>query len=161
MGVVGIIPLVDLVLQNFVIKKDAAKTVGEIFGIDVKFIDEENAKNEKKTKEVNLNYINKIVEDRILDDSTEYKVQETAPVQKAASSSQSAAAASSSNILCRLASIGLLGFEIILDVGLGAYLTHKFCEELLDKFVDYYKNNADKLSNSYKKAADYFLMNEN
>ena len=111
MGVVGIIPLVDLVLQNFVIKKDAAKTVGEIFGIDVKFIDEENAKNEKKTKEVNLNYINKIVEERILDESTEYKVQETAPVQKAASSSQSAAAASSSNILCRLASIGLLGLQ--------------------------------------------------
>ena len=94
-------------------------------------------------------------------------VQATAAVQKAASASQSAAAtaqsaaaaASSSTSLCRFAGIGFLGFGIVLGVGLGGYFTHKFCEELLDKFVDYYKNNADKLSNSYKKAADYFLMN--
>ena len=263
-GAVGVIPFVDLVLQKYLIKKDAVKTVGEIFGIDVTFIDEENAKNEKKKKEDNLNYINEIDGESILEESTEFKignsvkylaetgahasggisfvsasasalnaanlsvkatqlgaraaqlgaratqltakatqraaeaaseaqnmniflkfwysvtettsaaskmaasagVQATAAVQKAASASQSAAAAaqsaaaaSSSTTLCRFAGVGFLGLGIVLGVGLGGYFTHKFCEELLDKFVDYYKNNADKLSNSYKKAADYFLMN--
>lgn len=40
-GLVGFIPIVDFVLQKFVIKANAIKKVGEIFGIDVKFIDEE------------------------------------------------------------------------------------------------------------------------
>ena len=39
-GIVGIIPGVDWALQKFVIKKGAAKKLGEIYGIDVKFLDE-------------------------------------------------------------------------------------------------------------------------
>ena len=35
-------PLADLALQKFVIKKNAMKKVGEIFGFDSEFIDEEN-----------------------------------------------------------------------------------------------------------------------
>ena len=46
-GIVGIIPFVDWALQKFVIKDNAVKKVGRIFGIDVKFIDEETEKNEK------------------------------------------------------------------------------------------------------------------
>ena len=58
--------------------------------------------------------------------------------------------------------IGFIGIGIILGVGLGAYSTNKFCEEILDKFVDYYKINADIILNSYKNAANYFLEdNEN
>ena len=44
----------------------------------------------------------------------------------------------------------------IMGIGLGGYFTHKFCEKLLDKFVEYYKNNAEKMSNSYEYAAKYF-----
>ena len=44
----------------------------------------------------------------------------------------------------------------IVGIGLGGYFTHKFCEDLLDEFVNYYKNNADKISNSYENAAKYF-----
>lgn len=39
-GVVGIIPGVDWLLQKFVIKKNAAKKVGRIYGIDVRFLGE-------------------------------------------------------------------------------------------------------------------------
>ena len=61
--------------------------------------------------------------------------------------------------LCTLGGIGGLAFGCILGIVLGGYFTHKFCEELLDQFVDYYKNNADKVVNSYKNAAEYFLKN--
>ena len=41
---------------------------------------------------------------------------------------------------------------------MGGYATHKFCEETLDKFVEYFKKNADKIKNSYQEAAEYFLQ---
>ena len=41
-------------------------------------------------------------------------------------------------------------------IGLGGYFTHKFCEDLLDEFVEYYKKNAEKMSNSYEYAVNYF-----
>ena len=48
-GVVGIIPGLDWLLQKFVIKKNAAKKVGGIYGIDVRFLDEkDNNKNVNK-----------------------------------------------------------------------------------------------------------------
>ena len=43
-GVVGILPGIDWVLQKFVVKKNAAKKLGQLFGIDVRFI-EDNSKN--------------------------------------------------------------------------------------------------------------------
>ena len=44
----------------------------------------------------------------------------------------------------------------LIGVALGGYLTHKFCEELLDKYVEYYKKNCRKIQNSYIEAAEYF-----
>ena len=52
--------------------------------------------------------------------------------------------------------IGFLGIGSILGVVMGEYFTYTFCEELLDKFFDYYKNNADKVVNSYKNSEYYF-----
>ena len=40
-SVVGILPGVDWALQKFVIKKNAAKKVGRIFGVDIKFVKEQ------------------------------------------------------------------------------------------------------------------------
>ena len=51
-GAVGIIPFADWALQKFVIKKNALKKVGQIFGIDVKFIDED-IESQKKLKIMN------------------------------------------------------------------------------------------------------------
>ena len=71
-GVVGVIPIVDWVVQKFVIKKEALKQVGEIFGIDMKFIEEENAKKEiKKEKDNYLNYINEIDGEKELEESSD------------------------------------------------------------------------------------------
>jgi len=42
-------------------------------------------------------------------------------------------------------------------VALGGYFTHKYCEELIDKFEDYYIKNAEKIGNSYKQAAEFLL----
>ena len=50
----------------------------------------------------------------------------------------------------------LLG--IALGVGCGAYSIHKFCEENLDKFVEYYKKNSNKIKNSLEEATNYFLI---
>ena len=54
-------------------------------------------------------------------------------------------------------SFGFFGIGIALGFGFGVYTTYKFCEEILDKFVDYYKKNHDNIKNSYKEAAEYFL----
>lgn len=58
-------PGVDWLLQKFVVKKNAAKKLGQLFGIDVRFI-EDNSKN-KRAEEKNPikkpEYITKGVED--------------------------------------------------------------------------------------------------
>ena len=50
-GVVGLIPFGDILIQKFIIKKDAIKKAGQIFGIEAKFIDEEKAKEKKIIEE--------------------------------------------------------------------------------------------------------------
>ena len=87
---VGIIPGVDWALQRFVIKKNAAKKVGQIYGIDIKYVneakkDEKDKKEEKKNinkekpeyipKSVDLEHLDlEIEEEKLLNESTEYKV---------------------------------------------------------------------------------------
>ena len=46
----------------------------------------------------------------------------------------------------------------IFGASAGAYLTHQYCEELIDKFESYYKSNALKIANSYKQAIQYLLI---
>ena len=76
---------------------------------------------------------------------------------KAASANASAAESALAGTIGKYASYGFFGVGAILGVGCGAYSTHKFCEETLDKFVEYFKKNSDKIKNSYKEAAEYFL----
>ena len=44
----GIVAFGDFFLQKFVIRKDALKKAGQIFGIEAKFVDEDNAKEKEK-----------------------------------------------------------------------------------------------------------------
>ena len=76
---------------------------------------------------------------------------------KAASAEVAAAESAVAGTIGKCVSYGLIGVGSILGVGCGAYFTHKFCEETLDKFVEYFKNNSDKIKNTYKEAAEYFL----
>ena len=46
---------------------------------------------------------------------------------------------------------------VLVGIGFSYYDLNTFSEELLDQFVDYYKNNSDKIKDSYEEAANYFL----
>ena len=47
------------------------------------------------------------------------------------------------------------GIGTIIGIASGAYFTHKYCESILDKYVEYYKKNVTKIENSYKEAISY------
>ena len=240
---VGIIPIADWVIQKYIIKENAIKKVGEIFGIDAKFVDEENEREKKLQKEnedkiyytipglddeTNNSYV---IGNKLTNESSEYKVIKTVEctvktndyasgivaanfainstarvgqltaeaAQYSAQAAQltqkvnnmsifakfldlftnagsemvkqaadygykatlkeaAAAQAATAGTLGRFASYGLFGFGIVMGVGIGGYSTYKFCEETLDKFVEYFKKNSDKIKNSYQEAAEYFLQ---
>jgi hypothetical protein len=46
--------------------------------------------------------------------------------------------------------------SIIIGVAAGGYFTHQFCEEKINQFVEYYKENANNIQCSYDKAISYF-----
>ena len=192
-GVVGIIPGIDWVLQKFVIKKNAAKKVGRIFGIDVKFVDEyqnktkikENIDKKKKigkkeneieeiiNSNIDKNALNLEIEgDNLTYESNQYKIGNSIKVTTEAGAyigsgvslgsgiarASAEAAVETATLGLKLVGSGLIIGGVILGVGLGGYFTNKYCEELLDKFVKFYKNNAQRIDNSYQKAANYFLL---
>ena len=53
--------------------------------------------------------------------------------------------------------VNFFGVGTVISVGIGAYCTHNFCKDLINKFAEYYKNNAEKITNSYKEALSYFI----
>ena len=52
--------------------------------------------------------------------------------------------------------LNFFGIGSIIGVACGGYFTHKYCEELINKFVEYFRNNAQKIENSYEIALSYF-----
>ena len=52
--------------------------------------------------------------------------------------------------------LSFFGIGSIIGVACGGYFTHKYCEELINKFVEYFRNNAQKIENSYEIALSYF-----
>jgi hypothetical protein len=247
-ALVGAIPFVDWYFQKFIINKNAVKKVGELFGIDAKFIDEDNKREIKlQTKKENTIYYTIPDLDPGLDDkinnpyvvgdeltkqsdeyiygkaaectistggytggialfnfglnssakagqlvmeSTQYTTQaaqltekinnmgyiaklfdfitktgskmtkEAAELgSKAVSTNAASVEAATKGCLCKSFGgvlAGVVGFG--LGVGMGLYATHQFCEETIDKFVEYFKKNVDKINNSYIEAAEYFLQ---
>jgi GTP-binding protein EngB required for normal cell division len=187
-GVVGIIPGIDWILQKFVVKKNAAKKLGQLFGIDVKFVEEEN-KTKKEIKKPE--YITPSIDDEqfslkgeeLTKESSTYKVGNSVKVtseagayigggtaistgiaRTAATVAETGSGAATSTVVgfgtTTLKVVGTVAFIVgaLFGVGLGGYFTHKYCEELLDKFVEYYKKNAEKIGLSYQKAEEYFKV---
>ena len=184
-GVVGIIPGVDWLLQKFVIKKNAAKKVGRIYGIDVKFLGEkENNKNVKKfrpeyiTASMDAEQLKMEVKgEELIKETTAYTVGNSFKITGEAATyigggaavgttilrltvtvgeSASGAAATATTAAVGIGSTtlkvvgaGLFVLGAAVGIGLGTYFTHKYCEELIDKFEEYYKANAQKIGNSY------------
>ena len=261
----GIVPFGDLLLQKFVIRKDALRKAGQIFGIEAKFVDEDNAKEKEKEKkkiqeikeepkiigkenkeenEIKIEGVNIISDyfdepkksenkrnednniennkepdyiqpgidkkkltttvegEDLMKDSTQNKIskivggsiQATVIAKEADNvskiinhSSQIAEIMSKTKQFTAISRSGLgyisdidayfqvldeadqlraagsgaslfkfFGIGTIIGIGLGAYCTHRFCENLLDKLADYYRKNAGKITNSYEKALSYF-----
>ena len=240
---VGIIPFADWAIQKFIIKENAVKKVGEIFGIDAKFIDEENEREMKLqkntenqiyyttpglddqsnnsyvignelTKESNGYKFGKTVEcstktggyaggiaitnfainsaakgGQLFTEAAQYSAQAAQLTQKvnnmsgvakffnfftkagstmakqaadlgskAVSTEAAGVEYAAAGTLGKIVGYGVLGAGIVIGVGMGGYVTYKFCEETLDKFVEYFKKNSDKIKNSYQEAAEYFLQ---
>ena len=277
-GLVGLFPIVDLIVQNYVIKKNAVKKVGEIFGFDIDSIDKELAKENKElgedlAEESIENHIGngikttsgaggcigggisigsgavkaanatkmaaeatkmtaqaakmgaeaakmgakaveygataaKMGEEatklaqaagemtvpwylKIFGLGSEITTEATKLTTKAANLASESANLNSiattmstkaANMASQSTSLNTMGTNMaskavvtlneantlkyigtgvtigsfIIGASLGAYFTHKFCEELLDKFVDLYKKYPLRICNSYKEAAYYF-----
>ena len=193
-GIVGIIPGIDWILQKFVIKKNAAKKLGEIYGIDVKFIDEKGnnidvntSKPEYITANIDTEALNIEIEgEELLKESTEYKVGNSIKVAGEAASyigggvsagigvaraatiiaeSSSSAASTATSIAVGVGATALkvVGASLfvvgaVVGVACGGYFTNKYCQELIQKFENFYLNNAQIIANSYKQAAEYLLQ---
>ena len=255
-AVVGIIPFADWALQKFWVNENAVKKVGQIFGMEAKFIDEDNEKEKKLLEKKAMiyytipelsdeNYNSYIIGNQLTKQETKYKIGKTiecvthtgeyvsiiptvnygikaaaesvqfsaqaakftaqatqfssqaakitneinnagkltefwnyisgtraimakevanlsSKVSSATISANSAVSAANTSALAGTSgkafgvAFGVLG--VVVGVGCGAYFTHKFCEETLDKYAEYYKMNAEKINNSYIDAAEYFLI---
>ena len=222
---IGALPGVDWLVQRFLIKKNAVKKVGKIFGIDIKFIHENS---ERERNNVNVNEFNPKIKGGIKDTlKNSVKIAGetgifikggqkiangikiinkcsdvcklcTSGIDNCISMTQIASEQISSlsffekiftnnlevsknfitkasnyaekfSAMASIANKHIEGAKIITvnglkwtiagcftGIGLGGYFTHKFCEDLLDEFVEYYKKNAEKMSNSYEYAVNYF-----
>ena len=192
-GVVGIIPGDDWLLQKFVIKKNAAKKLGQIYGIDVKFIDDKGNninvnkyKPEYITASVDTEHLNMEMKgEELIQESTAYTVGNTFKVTGEAASYIGGGAAVGTGIIRAASTIaetssatttaattaavgigstalkavgtGLFVVGAVVGVALGGYFTTKYCDDLINKFEDYYIKNAQIIGNSYKQAAEYLL----
>ena len=176
-GIVGILPIADWALQKFVIKKNAVKKLGDLFGIDTKIIEKEieikSNKNNNNEKELNL------IEEsggeiagnasKAIGDTTAYVGGSVAigqGVAKGLSIAAEGAAAGGEVVAEATVAIGgtilkFVGTSLVIVgavVGTvtGGVLMNSYCNDLLDKFVKYYKENYDKIRNSYEEIVDYF-----
>ena len=209
-GIVGIIPGLDWVLQKFVVKKNATKKLGQLFGIDVRFVEDnkkpEKKKDQEKEKEKGkrkrkkerkaplkkAEYITKGIDDEqftlkgeeLIEDTKTEKVGNSVRITGEAGSYIGGGVAVGQGIMRAASAIGQTTAEgvstassiavgvgatalkvvgasffvvgAIAGVSVGGYFTHKYCEDLLNKFVEFYKANAKKISNSYLEAEKYF-----
>ena len=53
-ALIGALPFVDLLVQNFVIKKQVTRKLGSLFGIDIKYIENKQYKEEKNEIELDI-----------------------------------------------------------------------------------------------------------
>jgi len=178
-GIVGIFPITDYFIQKYFIKKNAAKKAGQIFGIDIKFLeDEEEEKNkknnsresvkalmgnEKEAIELNMELngeeiIKENKESELKNFNIKSFVQEI-PYYVGFSLIEVASEAISflRTTVLKVIGVGCFVVGAVIGVACGGYLTVSYCEELLDRFEDYYKKNANKISNSYNEAKNYFI----
>ena len=168
-------------MQKFVIKKNAVKKLGDLFGIDIKIIEKEidnknnksNDKEQLKEKELNLTDESggEIAGNtsKAIGDTTAYVGGSVAIGQGVAKGLAMAAegAAAGGEVVAEAAvavtgtilkcvGTGLVIVGAVVGTVTGGVLMNSYCNDLLDKFVNYYKENYDKIKNSYEEIVDYF-----
>ena len=217
-GIVGVLPIIDYFIQKSFIKKNAAKKAGQIFGIDIKFIEDEKEESRESvitlmghdeeaielnmelngeeivelnggTKSLylkkavsqgflyikegtmfrglncddNKNVIGGVVNDKNVNSYLKKSIyQELSKFGgRIINKVGNIGLKSCSNVattVSKFIGIGCIIGGAIIGVTYGGYLTVSYCEELLDRFEDYYKKNANKISNSYNEAKNYFIL---
>ena len=55
----------------------------------------------------------------------------------------SIAAVETASLGMRFIGIGMSAVGCIVGVGIGGYLTHTYCEQILEQFKNFYKNNSE------------------
>ena len=169
-GAIGTIPGVDLVVQKYVIKKNAIKKIGQIFGLDINLISKEedsfnikNAHNKNNFQFINNN--NK--------GNNNNKKEKFAKAGEYSSSGFAFGTASffgeSVNYINRITqiskkivgtfltrvSVTFLFVGSTIGIGTGYYFTHEHCKELIDKLYNYFLENIQTLSQSLIIAVEY------
>ena len=66
--------------------------------------------------------------------------------------------AESSSSALKIAGASFIVVGAIVGITCGGYFTNKYCEEIIQKFENFYLNNAQILANSYKQAAEFLLQ---
>lgn len=198
-GLIGILPGIDWIVQKFFFKKQIAKKIGAIFGINVKFIEnnqknkeEENIKKIKNefninnsdnleienydqnySEDDNLDLELEVDGDKFIDGNTTNKVPKKIKIAgqttvdigggvtlgvgftKALSEVGNIAATTTLKII----GSSLLVVGCIVGVGTGYYFTHRDCNQLINAFAQYYKENGAKIYHSYFDALKYLGKN--
>ena len=162
-GAVGCIPGADITLQKFVIQKSATKKIGQIFGIDIDLIFQNN-ENQNTNEENNQDSSSK--------NGKKFgnKVLAYAPTISTNIAGSGAtigniilnygpkAGQVSTEIACtalRGVSISLFFIGSAVGIGLGYFFMHRHCKELINNLYDFFVDNIKTLSFSYEQAVKY------
>ena len=145
-AIVGIIPFVDIIVQDCVIKKQAAKKIGQIFGINIDLINESKHIGEKAT-----GYLNNL----------------TGMGLNAASKSPTIIK-EIRPIIGRLGAKTLQSFSSIFifvgaasGTGLGYYFMKSDIEKMIKEFYEYFIEHAEEFSDSFEQAIQYLIERAN
>ena len=184
------IPGIDWLIQKFVIKKNAAKKAGQIFGIDVKFLEEEKEENINKKdlsriltgeEKDSIDIEMEMDGEKLTKDDTKTIVTNSIKTT-GESGAYIGGGVSFGTIITRTAttttsevskgifsSLGTTSLKVVgtgffvvgavAGIVVGGVTTNSYCNELLDKFENFYKQNANKIANSYIQAKKYFIQN--
>ena len=183
-ALIGALPFVDLLVQNFVIKKQVARKLGSLFGIDIKYI--ENKKYQEEKNEIELDIISSETQelencenlapendlDMVSEQNSEKKrIQQindsedvnirlgvTNVFTKAATGAGEVVVQSSTvaaSTALKAVGMGFIAVGCIVGVGIGAYFTSNHCKEMINKFAEFYKENVQNIHKSYLNAITY------
>ena len=181
-GLSGVLPGIDWIIQNFVIKKNAAKKIGQIYGIDVKFFEEKKEENnnniessqkieiltgeEKSSVDIKM----EMDGEKLTEADTKTKVVYAGKTfgqiglyingllsNTNGSNSNDTSSTNINYSPSKFSSKVYYIFGAVFGIIVRGYMTYSFCNKLIDKFEKYYKENANRIANSYSQAKQYFI----